>query len=42
MVANMSFRLKEAGYQHKIDKHNWDKFDETTIKDCTSSTIRNC
>ena len=42
MVADMSFGLKEAGYQREHDEHNWDEFDETTIKDRTSSTVRNC
>ena len=42
MVADMSFGLKEAGYQSEHDEHNWDEFDETTIKDRTSSTVRNC
>jgi len=41
MVADMSFGLKEAGYQREHDEHNWDEFDETTIKDRTSSTVRN-
>ena len=42
MVADMSFGLKEAGYQREHDEHNWDEFDETTIKDRNSSTVRNC
>ena len=42
MVADMSFGLKEAGYQREHDEHNWDEFDESTIKDRNSSTIRNC
>nr|WP_292004954.1 magnesium-protoporphyrin IX monomethyl ester anaerobic oxidative cyclase [Chlorobium sp.] len=42
MVADMSFGLKEAGYQREHDEHDWDAFDETTIKDRTSSTVRNC
>nr|WP_236848168.1 magnesium-protoporphyrin IX monomethyl ester anaerobic oxidative cyclase [Chlorobaculum limnaeum] len=42
MVADMSFGLKEAGYQREHQEHNWDEFDETTIKDRTSSTVRNC
>lgn len=42
MVADMSFGLKEAGYQREHDEHNWDEFDESTIKDRTSSTVRNC
>ena len=42
MVANMSFGLKEAGYQREHDEHNWDEFDESTIKDRNSSTVRNC
>ena len=33
MVADMSFGLKEAGYQREHDEHNWDEFDESTIKD---------
>ena len=42
MVADMSFGLKEAGYQREHDEHNWDEFDESTIKDRNSSTVRNC
>jgi len=42
MVADMSFGLKEAGYQREHDEHNWDEFDESTIKDRTSDTVRNC
>ncbi len=42
MVADMSFGLKEAGYQREHDEHDWDEFDESTIKDRTSSTVRNC
>ncbi|RXK89425.1 magnesium-protoporphyrin IX monomethyl ester anaerobic oxidative cyclase [Chlorobaculum sp. 24CR] len=42
MVADMSFGLKEAGYQREHQEHNWDEFDESTIKDRTSDTIRNC
>jgi anaerobic magnesium-protoporphyrin IX monomethyl ester cyclase len=42
MVADMSFGLKEAGYQREHDEHDWDAFDETTIKDRTSSTVRDC
>ncbi|UWX57352.1 magnesium-protoporphyrin IX monomethyl ester anaerobic oxidative cyclase [Chlorobaculum sp. MV4-Y] len=42
MVADMSFGLKEAGYQREHQEHNWDEFDESTIKDRTSSTVRNC
>jgi len=42
MVADMSFGLKEAGYQRENDEHNWDEFDESTIKDRNSSTVRNC
>ncbi len=42
MVADMSFGLKEAGYQREHDEHNWDEFDESTIKDRNSTTIRNC
>jgi anaerobic magnesium-protoporphyrin IX monomethyl ester cyclase len=42
MVADMSFGLKEAGYQREHQEHNWDEFDESTIKDRTSDTVRNC
>jgi anaerobic magnesium-protoporphyrin IX monomethyl ester cyclase len=42
MIADMSFGLKEAGYQREHDEHNWDEFDESTIRDRTSSTVRNC
>ncbi|ABB23139.1 magnesium-protoporphyrin IX monomethyl ester anaerobic oxidative cyclase [Pelodictyon luteolum] len=42
MVADMSFGLKEAGYQREHDEHDWDEFDETTIKDRQDTTIRNC
>lgn len=42
MVADMSFGLKEAGYQREHDEHNWDEFDESTIKDRTSDPVRNC
>ncbi|KZK73425.1 MAG: magnesium-protoporphyrin IX monomethyl ester cyclase [Pelodictyon luteolum] len=42
MVADMSFGLKEAGYQREHDEHEWDEFDETTIKDRQDTTIRNC
>lgn len=42
MIADMSFGLKEAGYQREHDEHDWDEFDESTIKDRTSSTVRNC
>ena len=42
MVADMSFGLKEAGYQREHDEHNCDEFDESTIKDRNSSTVRNC
>ncbi|NTV97625.1 MAG: magnesium-protoporphyrin IX monomethyl ester anaerobic oxidative cyclase [Chlorobiaceae bacterium] len=42
MVADMSFGLKEAGYQREHDEHDWGAFDESTIKDRTSSTVRNC
>ncbi|MCW8814888.1 MAG: magnesium-protoporphyrin IX monomethyl ester anaerobic oxidative cyclase [Chlorobium sp.] len=42
MVADMSFGLKEAGYQREHDEHDWDEFDESTIKDRNSSTVRNC
>jgi len=42
MVADMSFGLKEAGYQREHDEHEWDDFDESTIKDRQDSTIRNC
>ncbi|TCD47830.1 magnesium-protoporphyrin IX monomethyl ester anaerobic oxidative cyclase [Chlorobium sp. N1] len=42
MVADMSFGLKEAGYQREHDEHEWDEFDESTIKDRQDSTIRNC
>lgn len=42
MVADMSFGLKEAGYQREHDEHDWDEFDESTIKDRQDSTIRNC
>ncbi len=42
MVADMSFGLKEAGYQREHDEHDWDDFDESTIKDRTSDTVRNC
>lgn len=42
MVADMSFGLKEAGYQREHQEHDWDEFDESTIKDRTSSTVRNC
>ena len=42
MVADMSFGLKEAGYQREHDEHNWDEFDESTIKDRTSAPVRNC
>jgi len=42
MVADMSFGLKEAGYEREHNEHDWDEFDESTIKDRNSSTVRNC
>ncbi|MDP8305691.1 MAG: magnesium-protoporphyrin IX monomethyl ester anaerobic oxidative cyclase [Candidatus Chlorobium antarcticum] len=42
MVPDMSFGLKEAGYQREHQEHDWDDFDESTVKDRQDSTVRNC